>query len=257
MRPPHPCAVPNCSSLVRGRARCPEHTVTREERNPKDPRQAQFYGSVQWKTLRRIVKARDPICKICDRNPTQEADHIDDDWGNNALENLQGVCTLCHNSKSGKQHYWKRVPTLHPFLILVGQAGVGKSTIRKHLVPMLNANDLGPDDYDGNWKEVYEQLDHSPRAIVECCVVPGALSRKAKDRGAFIVELTLPDTLRRARLSTRKYSPEGIRILMAQTRRLGYEQVVHADLILDTSGDPYSIAQTINKRVNEAWGASK
>jgi len=143
-------------------------------------------------------------------------------------------------------------PTLHPFLLLVGQAGVGKSTVRKHLVPMLNATDLGPDDFDGDWREVYEHLDRSPYAIVECCKVPGKLSRIARERGAYIVELTCPDPIRRARLDQRKYSPEAIRTLMAQTKRLGYEQVVRANLTIDTSGDPKQIAQTIADHINGA-----
>lgn len=134
---------------------------------------------------------------------------------------------------------------LPPFLILVGLAGVGKSTVRKHLVPLLNANGLGPDDYDGNWREVYEHLDRSPKAVVECCVVPGALSRKVIERGAYIVNLTLDNHTRRQRLSPRKYSPETINAFMAEAPRLGYEQEVRADLTLDTSTDSQQLARTI------------
>lgn len=55
VRPAHPCAVPNCSSLVRGTSRCPTHTITREERNPKDPQQAKFYGSTPTNASRRSL----------------------------------------------------------------------------------------------------------------------------------------------------------------------------------------------------------
>lgn len=256
MKPLHTCSVASCPTLVRNGPRCPAHTITREQRNPKDPRQAQFYGSTRWKKLRAMVKARDPICKICRRKPTQEADHIDDNWENNDYDNnLQGVCSDCHATKSGRQHYWRRVPVkLPPFVILVGLAGVGKSTVRKHLAPMLNATALGPDDHDGEWKEVYSILDRSPKAIVECCLIPGALSRRASKRGAYIVELTLPNPIRRTRLDKRKYGPENIDKLMAESRRLGYEQEVRANLTLDASTDPKQIAQRITRELSRAGG---
>jgi hypothetical protein len=108
VRPSHPCAVPNCSELVSGRARCVPHTITREERNPKDPAQAKFYGSVQWKAIRTLVRRRDPICKQCHRAPTQQAHHKDNDWRNNQLANLEGVCGTCHRKHSGAEHHKKR-----------------------------------------------------------------------------------------------------------------------------------------------------
>lgn len=74
----------------------------------KDPAQAKFYGSTQWKKLRTIVRHRDPICKMCHKKPTTQVHHEDGRWQNNALENLQGVCTQCHDSYSGRQHQAKR-----------------------------------------------------------------------------------------------------------------------------------------------------
>lgn len=259
-KPMHPCGYPSCPELVRT-PRCPEHTITREERNPKDPAQAQFYGSVQWKTLRRIVKARDPICKICNRNPTTEADHIDDNWENNDLDtNLQGVCSTCHNTKSGRQHNrWKRKPEeldLLPFVILVGPAGVGKTTIRTHLAPMLKAVSLGPDDVGGShatntsprWNDLLDVLDVSPVAVVECCVVPRALMWKARRRGAVIVEVTLGEEERRRRLTHRGHSTSEVRRLMGQSGKLGYEQEITPDLRVDAGGDPKAVAHTIADR---------
>lgn len=69
----------------------------------KDPRQAAFYGSARWKKIRRRVLARDPMCRICGRRPSSEADHLNG-WEDNRLEAIQGVCTPCHASKSGRQH---------------------------------------------------------------------------------------------------------------------------------------------------------
>lgn len=108
MKPLHPCGNPACPTLVRGRARCPEHTVTREERNPKDKAQAKFYGSTQWKAIRAGVKRNQPICGMCHRAPTTTAHHRDNDWRNNDPSNHQGACDPCHRKHSGREHFKKR-----------------------------------------------------------------------------------------------------------------------------------------------------
>lgn len=108
MRPLHPCATPSCGTLVRGTSHCPAHTITREMRNPKDPAQAQFYGSTRWKAIRSMVRRQQPICGMCKRYPTTSVHHRDNNWQNNELTNLQGVCTTCHNKHSGTEHSKKR-----------------------------------------------------------------------------------------------------------------------------------------------------
>lgn len=108
MRPMHPCGNPACATLVRNGPNCPAHTITREMRNPKDSAQAKFYGSTQWKAIRKAVKARDPICKMCHRRPSTTAHHKDNDWTNNDPSNHEGACTECHNKHSGAEHWKKR-----------------------------------------------------------------------------------------------------------------------------------------------------
>lgn len=108
MRPMRPCAVASCPTLTRN-PRCPAHTITREQRNPKDPAQAKFYGSAQWKKIRAIVKRRDPICKMCNRAPTTTVHHKDNNWRNNEPSNHEGACDPCHRAHSGAQHYKKRL----------------------------------------------------------------------------------------------------------------------------------------------------
>lgn len=107
MKPLHPCGVPSCPTLTRN-ARCPAHTVTREERNPKDPKQQQFYGSTRWKATRSIIRKRDPICKMCHRRPTTQVHHKDNDWQNNDPSNLEGVCKWCHLEHSGREQRKKQ-----------------------------------------------------------------------------------------------------------------------------------------------------
>lgn len=56
--------------------------------------------------LRYVTLARDPICVICNRNPSTIADHKIPHKGNWSLfvdlNNTQGVCETCHNQKTRK-----------------------------------------------------------------------------------------------------------------------------------------------------------
>ena len=54
----------------------------------------------KWRLL---ILARDPICKICDREPSTEADHIDGDNTNLSGANGQGLCKSCHAVKTREQ----------------------------------------------------------------------------------------------------------------------------------------------------------
>ncbi len=69
-----------------------------------------FYNSRQWRKVRLMVLERDPICKVCEqRGKVVSAcvvDHIDPISNGGAklyINNLQGLCTSCHNSKSSKE----------------------------------------------------------------------------------------------------------------------------------------------------------
>lgn len=69
-----------------------------------------FYNSRQWRKLRLMVLERDPICKMCEMRGTITTacvvDHIQSirDGGSKLyINNLQGLCTRCHNSKSAKE----------------------------------------------------------------------------------------------------------------------------------------------------------
>ena len=65
-----------------------------------------IYNSVQWRTLRRHILNRQPICVICNRSPSTVADHIvpvrlGGSFTN--VENIQGLCEICHNKKSANE----------------------------------------------------------------------------------------------------------------------------------------------------------
>ena len=61
-------------------------------------------NSLRWQRLRRYILYRDPICKLCNKAPSTEVDHIKalslkgSYWDK---DNLQGVCSTCHKRKSG------------------------------------------------------------------------------------------------------------------------------------------------------------
>ena len=64
-----------------------------------------YYGSTDWRRLRKIIKARDPVCVApgCKR-ATAHVDHIvpRSQGGKDTPENLRGLCHSCHNSRSAR-----------------------------------------------------------------------------------------------------------------------------------------------------------
>lgn len=102
-RPLRVCGAPGCGRLVKS-GRCPEHTVKQSDRRQHDPEQRRFYSSGRWTKLSRMIRSRDPICRICEDAPSKEADHIDGNWRNNDPRNLRGVCGACHRKRSGRDH---------------------------------------------------------------------------------------------------------------------------------------------------------
>ena len=68
------------------------------------------YNSVEWIKLRNLVRNEEPLCRTCKAKgiirPTEIIDHIKPILdGGEALDrdNLQGLCTTCHNAKSAKE----------------------------------------------------------------------------------------------------------------------------------------------------------
>ncbi len=76
---------------------------------PKRPWQ-HLYDRQFWRGpngLRAFILRRDPVCVICDRNPSTIADHIKDHKGNWDLfrddKNIRGVCKACHDERTARE----------------------------------------------------------------------------------------------------------------------------------------------------------
>jgi len=52
-----------------------------------------------------MILARDPICRICRRAAATEVDHVipRSRGGDDADDNLQGLCRPCHGTKSASR----------------------------------------------------------------------------------------------------------------------------------------------------------
>lgn len=79
---------------------------------PTDKRQYIRTRGRRWMRLRHVVLVEDPVCKICNRQPSVEVDHIIpvSKGGTDERDNLQGACAECHDEKTRKDLGIKRVP---------------------------------------------------------------------------------------------------------------------------------------------------
>lgn len=82
------------------------------------PEYDKWYHRAHWYRLRGMVLARDPICKMCNRNPSTIADHILPHKGIwelfSDLLNLQGLCKGCHDIKTSREDGgYGRAPATH------------------------------------------------------------------------------------------------------------------------------------------------
>lgn len=100
------CSAPGCGRLIRGNTRrCPLHETPRPK--PKYPRESPHrrgYGR-DWQKRRARILKRDPVCRSCFVNASTEVDHIlpKRAGGTDSDENLQGLCTPCHSSKTARE----------------------------------------------------------------------------------------------------------------------------------------------------------
>jgi 5-methylcytosine-specific restriction protein A len=110
-----PRACITCGRPVYGRrSRCPAHMPKSSSRwaqfAARNPLQAAYYSSEAWRTVRREVLARDPVCRLrfpgCTGSST-EVDHVIGiaDGGSNDPANLRGTCRPCHRQRTIQQSH--------------------------------------------------------------------------------------------------------------------------------------------------------
>jgi 5-methylcytosine-specific restriction protein A len=109
-RLPHGCAKPGCPELVRGAARCPEHTrALRAEIDSTRPCAARRGYDAAWRRLRLAHLRRRPTCAFCEvdgrTTPATDVDHVIPlaRGGTNTPRNLQSLCHEHHASKTARE----------------------------------------------------------------------------------------------------------------------------------------------------------
>ncbi|MCC6426268.1 MAG: HNH endonuclease [Phycisphaerales bacterium] len=103
---PHPCGWPGCGRATTDRY-CSKHADRQQPATPwrtsRESAHKRGYGA-DWRRLRTVIIARDPICKVCTRAPSTTVDHIVSKalGGDDSEANLRGLCATCHKRKTGQ-----------------------------------------------------------------------------------------------------------------------------------------------------------
>ena len=75
-----PCATPGCPLLIEGQgfqrpSHCLKHRQERARAFGAKRTSGEGY-TYRWQQVSKMVLRRDPVCSICNRNPSTETDHI-------------------------------------------------------------------------------------------------------------------------------------------------------------------------------------
>lgn len=102
----HVCSYPGCWKASKEK-RCIKHPYPTPEQRARPVWKTRGdkpsrINNAHWRKLRRTILNRDPVCKLCKRNPSTEVDHrvARVDGGTDDSTNLQGACKWCHASKT-------------------------------------------------------------------------------------------------------------------------------------------------------------
>lgn len=96
------------AKISRSLTRCPEcEKATQKDYNDnrRDKDAAAFYNSKEWRSVRKLVLDRNPLCCMCDR-PADVVDHIVEIRDGGAkldLDNLRPMCHYHHNKRKKTQ----------------------------------------------------------------------------------------------------------------------------------------------------------
>lgn len=136
------CAYPGCSRTTSGRY-CEVHSDTTKQkykdydRERSDQQEVSFYNSKPWKDVRAAVLQRDfYLCQQCKRqgittfgNIVHHIVELKDDWSLRLdMNNLETVCSACHNQEHTKTKKGLNTSTKNHVIVVVGLPGSGKST---------------------------------------------------------------------------------------------------------------------------------
>jgi 5-methylcytosine-specific restriction protein A len=252
------CAEHGCPELTDERF-CERHTKDyfREHESRRPSASSKGYDA-QWRKTRQEFLRAYPVCQDergCVAKAT-DVDHIDGegprgprghDW-----TNLRALCHSHHSKRTARDQpggFSMGARADGPFVVLIGESGVGKTTVGDRVAAKLNGMRMARDDFDYGWRDLYPVLDHTEHAVVECVRIPGALVRRIRERSALLVELRLDNEVRRQRLEAREVDPDDADMLFRiRPGKNAYEQHLDPDLVLETSGDPEDVAAEICKR---------
>lgn len=109
-KPKRPCGYPRCPALTVDRYcdkhRKQEHQAYKQQRTDKD--EQAFYNSTPWRKVRAMKLRQDPLCEECGKQGrikeaalVHHLQEIKDGGERLAFDNLQSVCTACHNKLHG------------------------------------------------------------------------------------------------------------------------------------------------------------
>jgi len=79
--------------------------------NQRDEDSKKFYNSRSWRRLSTRYRSNNPLCEICDEAVAELVDHIKEikDGGCKMCEdNLQSLCSGCHNKKTADERSKRR-----------------------------------------------------------------------------------------------------------------------------------------------------
>lgn len=104
--PPSRCREPGCRVLVRRGPYCETHAPAHKRKawaSVTTSSTSRGYGA-HWQKLRLHILAKEPICSVCGRMPSQHVDHITPkaQGGGDEEENLRGICAACHAKKTAR-----------------------------------------------------------------------------------------------------------------------------------------------------------
>jgi 5-methylcytosine-specific restriction enzyme A len=103
------CTTPGCPHLTLD-GKCTEHKQAAEQQRGSAAQRG--YSGKAWRTARRAVLRRDPICVVCKRAFATVADHWPDSrrklveqgvTNPDAPSRLRGLCAPCHGSETARE----------------------------------------------------------------------------------------------------------------------------------------------------------